>query len=244
VPQITPLAAAAPEMASAEAVPDTGRHYDDCPEPDLGQAPGQRRERKKQRTRDALIHAAMDLFAAKGYERTTVHEITEAADVSERTFFRHFATKEDLVLSFVQDGLTGFAEALMARPAREDPLTAARSAFGDSLRRQGGDQPAPSYLLVVDLIESTPVLLAAYLRYVHDHDDDLTQILAQREGVDPLTDPRPRLLAAVIGALVFLANRDWRDGDDQSTEAMAAVFDAYADQVIPALTGRWAEPGG
>ena len=210
----------------------------------LGQAPEQRRERKKQRTRDALIDAAMGLFAAKGYEGTTVHEITDAVDVSERTFFRYFASKEDLVLSFVQDGLTGFAEALMARPAEEEPLTAARNAFGDSLRRQGGNEPGPSYLLVVGLIESTPVLLAAYLRYVHDHDDDLTQILAQREGVDPVTDPRPRVLAAVIGALVFLANRDWRDGNDQSTEAMAAAFDAYADQVIPALTGRWAAPGG
>jgi AcrR family transcriptional regulator len=197
-----------------------------------------RRERKKQRTRDALIDAAMELFAAKGYDRTTVREITDAVDVSERTFFRYFASKEDLVLSFVRDGLTEFAEALMARPAEEDPLTAARSAFGVSIR-QRASEPAPSYLSVVGLIESTPVLLAAYLRYVHDHDDELTQILAQREGVDPASDPRPRVLAAVIGALVFLANRDWREGDDQTPEAMAAAFDGYAGQVIPALTGRW-----
>jgi AcrR family transcriptional regulator len=230
VPQITPQAAAG-ETGWPEDGPDREDRQEDRPE--------LRRERKKQRTRDALIEAAMALFAAKGYERATVREITDAVDVSERTFFRYFASKEDLVLSFVQDGLTGFAEALMARPAQEEPLTAACNAFGDSLRRRAGAEPAPSYLSVVGLIESTPVLLAAYLRYVHDHDDELTQILAQREGVDPVKDPRPRVLAAVIGALVFLANRDWRDGDDQSPEAMAAAFDAYADQVIPALTGRW-----
>jgi AcrR family transcriptional regulator len=228
VPQITPPAAGGPGLAWPDT--DPARRDD-------------RRERKKQRTRDALIDAAMELFAAKGYERTTVREITDEVDVSERTFFRYFASKEDLVLSFVRDGLTGFAAALMARPAGEDPLTAARNAFGDSLRQRAADEPAPSYLSVVGLIESTPVLLAAYLRYVHDHDDELTQILAEREGIDPATDSRPRVLAAIIGALVFLANRDWRDGDDQSPEAMAAAFDAYAGQIIPALTGRWADGG-
>lgn len=210
------------------------------PEADRGR-PDDRRERKKQRTRDALIEAAMGLFAAKGYDRTTVREITDEVDVSERTFFRYFASKEDLVLSFIRDGLSGFAEALMARPAQEDPLTAARNAFGDSLRQRAADEPSPSYLSVVELVESTPVLMAAYLRYVHDHDDELALILAQREGIDPAADRRPRVLAAVIAALVFLANRDWRDGDDQSPEAMAAAFDAYAAQVIPALTGRWAD---
>src|SRR5579875_2587631 len=62
-----------------------------------------RRERKKRQTRDALLHAALGLFEAKGYEQTAIHEITDAVDVSERTFFRYFASKEDLVLSFAKD---------------------------------------------------------------------------------------------------------------------------------------------
>jgi transcriptional regulator GlxA family with amidase domain len=52
-----------------------------------------RRDRKKRQTRDALIDAALELFEAKGYEHTAVHEITEAVDVAERTFFRYFASK-------------------------------------------------------------------------------------------------------------------------------------------------------
>jgi AcrR family transcriptional regulator len=203
-----------------------------------------RRQRKKQRTRDALIEAALELFAAKGYDRTAVHEITDAVDVSERTFFRYFASKEDLVLSFARDGMTAFAEALAARPRQEEPLTAARNAFQISLReRDGSPGDVPSYLPVMRLIDSTPVLLAAHLRYIHDHDDEIIQVLARREGLDPATDRRPRVLAAVIGSLVFLANRDWRAGDDQSPEAMSAAFDAYADEVIPALAGHWAAPG-
>jgi len=205
------------------------------PEPGAG-----RRQRKKQRTRDALIEAAMGLFAAKGYDRTAVHEITDAVDVSERTFFRYFASKEDLVLSFVRDGATVFAEALAARPLREEPLTAARHAFQASLRElPGGTGGAVSYLSVMELIDSTPALLAAYLRYIHDHDDEIIQVLAEREGVDPATDRRPRVLAAMIGALVFLANRDWRAGGDPSAEAMSAAFDAYAGEVTSALSGHW-----
>src|ERR1700749_875759 len=94
-----------------------------------------RRERKKRQTRDALVHAALELFAAKGYDHTAVREITDAVDVSERTFFRYFASKEDLVLSFVRDGQIAFADALAARPRDEDPLTAARHAFHVSLRQ-------------------------------------------------------------------------------------------------------------
>src|SRR5215470_5989713 len=94
-----------------------------------------RRERKKQRTRDALFAAAMELFAAKGYDRTAVHEITDAVDVSERTFFRYFASKEDLVLSFIRDGAAAFARALADRPPQEEPLVAARNAYHISLGR-------------------------------------------------------------------------------------------------------------
>jgi AcrR family transcriptional regulator len=199
-----------------------------------------RRQRKKQRTREALIEAATGLFAAKGYDQTAIHEITDAVDVSERTFFRYFAGKEDLVLSFIQDGMNAFAKALAARPPQEEPLTAARRAFQISLTElpshAGG---LSSYLAIMRLVDSTPTLLAAYLRYVHDRDEEIIEVLARRESVDPATDRRPRVLAAVLGALVFLANRELRAGDNLSLEAMTAAFDAYADEVIPALAGHW-----
>jgi AcrR family transcriptional regulator len=203
-----------------------------------------RRQRKKQHTRDALIQAALELFLAKGYDRTAVREITDVVDVSERTFFRYFASKEDLVLSFVRDGAVGFARALADRPAQEEPLTAARNAYHISLRRLPGstDGEVAPYLSVMQLVDSTPALLAAFMRYTQDQDDEVVRILAEREGVDPATDRRPRLLAAMIGMLVYLANRDWRAGMDQSPEAMAAAFDAYADELTPALTGHWSGP--
>jgi AcrR family transcriptional regulator len=203
----------------------------------------QRRERKKRQTRDALVHAALTLFDAKGYEHTAVREITDAVDVSERTFFRYFAGKEDLALSFIRDSTDAFIRELAARPPGEPPFSALTSSFRVSLRTLGadGDQPGEEdpYLLVVRLIDTTPTLLAALLRYMHDRDDEITRVLAAREGVDPETDLRPRLAVLTYGALVVAANREWRTGGDESLEAMLAVFDAYAEQLKPAIFDRW-----
>ena len=201
-----------------------------------------RRERKKRQTREALMRAALELFHAKGYEHTAVREITDAVDVSERTFFRYFANKEDLALSFVRDGYEALLMELEARPSAEEPLTALRNAFRESLRTltsddQPGDESA--YLLVIKLIDTTPSLLAAHMRHLHDCDHEIVRVLASREGVDPATDPRPRLVAMVFGSLAFLANREWRTQGSGSVDAMLAAFGAYADQVGPALSGHW-----
>lgn len=202
-----------------------------------------RRERKKQQTRDALIHAALELFEAKGYEHTAVREITDAVDVSERTFFRYFASKEDLALSFVRDGTDALLRALAARPPGEDPLTALRQAFRESLRQVTDFSPKPTHLSALRLIESTPTLLAANLRYVYDQGEAIVRVLAEREGVDPATDPRPRIMAALFVGLASLASRDWQASGADSAEAMLAAFDAYADHLGPALFGHWTAAG-
>ena len=202
-----------------------------------------RRERKKRQTRDALLQAALALFEQQGYDHTAVREITDAVDVSERTFFRYFASKEDLVVSFIRERTELFLGFLTARPAAEEPLTAIRQAFHDSLAEQvsaaGDAGEVETYLSVIRLIEATPALLAANFRFLHDHEDELVGVLAAREGVDPATDRRPRLLAAMFGAIGFLASREWREQGCPGPEAMAASFDAYADQLTPALAGHW-----
>jgi AcrR family transcriptional regulator len=79
------------------------------------------RERKKRRTKQALIEAALRLFDEKGYDNTTVAEIAAAAEVSPATFFNYFAAKDEVV--FADDGLYGdlLHEAFAARSADETP---------------------------------------------------------------------------------------------------------------------------
>jgi len=210
----------------------------------------ERRERKKRQTREALIRAALELFDAKGYEHTAVREITDAVDVSERTFFRYFASKEDLAVSFTKDWTDTMLAALAARPAREDPLAAMRAAFRESVRTlaavndehdEHGEtgEGTPTYLLVTRLIDSTPSLLAQQLRYVHEREEEIVGVIAAREGVDPQADLRPRVLAAVFGGLVALATNSWRTEGSTTVEEMLSAFDRYADQFTPALFGHW-----
>jgi AcrR family transcriptional regulator len=88
-----------------------------------------RREENKLRTRSALERAAARLFEEQGFGATTVRDIAAAAGVGERTFFRYFPSKEDLVLQEVRDLIPGLMRAVRERPAEESPLTALREAM-------------------------------------------------------------------------------------------------------------------
>ncbi|MGH3206267.1 MAG: TetR/AcrR family transcriptional regulator [Trebonia sp.] len=203
----------------------------------------QRRERKKRQTRDALVHAALTLFDAKGYDHTAVREITDAVDVSERTFFRYFANKEDLALSFIRDGSAALMRELASRPAAEPPMTALGNAFRGSLGALTADEAQPGgkslYLRVIMLIVTTPTLLAAHLRVRNDQDEEVVRVLAEREGVDPVADLRPRIAAAVFGGLVFTAHQAWQTEGNGSVEAMIAAYDACAERLPAAIGGHW-----
>jgi AcrR family transcriptional regulator len=223
-------------------------------------APGLR-ERKKRRTRDALVDAAHRLFLSQGYARTTVDEIAAAVDVSQRTFFRYFANKEEAALAVLADAEDHFVECLAARPPGEPPLTALRAAICASWRNLGaedaegtgdhqqGSRGVSAALELLQLIESTPTLLAAQLRRSAEQEQRVAAILAAREGLDPAADLRPRLLAAVFGAAIRTAHLAWSTAADQQREAgpegMIAVIERHLDRLGPALVaGHWPSTTG
>ena len=86
--------------------------------------PTGRRERHKRATRQALQAAADRLFAERGYDATTVRDIADAAGVTERTFFRYFAAKEELAIPAAVASMRPFQAAIRARPPSEDAVTA------------------------------------------------------------------------------------------------------------------------
>jgi AcrR family transcriptional regulator len=84
------------------------------------------RERKKQRTREQIVEAAMRLFAERGYHATTIADIAEAADVAPRTFFSYFPSKEAVVFHQVDRDLDSLASALRDRLPGETAFDALR----------------------------------------------------------------------------------------------------------------------
>jgi hypothetical protein len=74
---------------------------------------------------------------------------------------------------------------------------------------------------------------------MYDREEEVVRVLAEREGVDPAADLRPRIVAAVFGSLIHLANREWRTEGCGGADSMLAAFDAFMDQLGPALAGHW-----
>ncbi|MEU4985532.1 TetR family transcriptional regulator [Streptomyces sp. NPDC021969] len=201
------------------------------------------RELKKQRTRDLLLRSALELFTERGYEETTIDDIAAAADVSQRTFFRYFASKEDAAFFVARLAESHFVEAVLARPPEEAPLDALRLALAESWSTIGEavEQlvPLELHMRFYRVIESTPALLAAHLRRATELEEEIARVVAAREGLDVDTDPRPRVAVAVFGAVMRVTERIWSARDDASLAALRDLTADYLDQVAPALTGNW-----
>ncbi|MEV7343791.1 TetR family transcriptional regulator [Streptomyces sp. NPDC093544] len=215
---------------------DTADRIGPAPRPGL-------RELKKQRTRDALLRAALELFTTQGYERTTVDEITEAVDVSQRTFFRYFAGKEEVALFTQRLTESRFLAAVRERPPHEAPLEALRRSVLESWDTIGeaieAVIPIELHMRTFQLIESTPALLAVHLRRSAELEEEIARVIAEREGLDMDADPRPRVAVAVFSGVMRVTGRLWGRGEDISVEAIRELTASYLDQVGPALAETW-----
>ena len=109
------------------------------------------RARKKLATRDRLVAAALELCASSGFATTTVESIAEAADVSTRTFFHYFSTKQDVFLGHEHDLLVGLVADVEHAPKAHPAATALWDAIETLAKRfdEDGEQLRPLYALVV-----------------------------------------------------------------------------------------------
>jgi AcrR family transcriptional regulator len=165
------------------------------------------RERRKKLTAAELEAAAFRLFGERGFDAVTVDDIAAEADVSRRTFFRYFASKEDVLLAdhFVQ--LARLREAMAARPPDEPIVTALRNALlsltGDFEERK------EKVILRGRLMRDTPSLQARSLVHQKLWEDAMQELVAARLGVDPVKDLRPGVVAAAALAAMRVAFTTW-----------------------------------
>jgi AcrR family transcriptional regulator len=164
--------------------------------------PTGRRERHKARTREDLQRAARELFARQGFAATTVQQIADAADVSERTFFRYFASKEDLLVLDVVALFAAGERTIRTRPLDEPPLVSilesmiavigfAAAARGAASPRAGGWLLSP-----MGIDPSDPVVAGRLVRVFVDWEDRLAEVLLARFAAAAPERPRAELALA------------------------------------------------
>jgi AcrR family transcriptional regulator len=220
-------------QTSVAEVPPTGAPPTEVPPPD---APASLRERKKLATRRLLRKAALELVGERGLANVTVEDIAEAAEVSPRTFFNYFPSKEAALFG----GDADRAKELRDRIATEAPgrtaldvlrtvLTEDSETMAGELRSLGGD-PA-EWLCRMKVARTDPHVRAAHAGQMAMIERAIAEGLAVRLGADQETDPYPGVLAAASVAVVRSSMMFWAGSGgavqlgqliDQAFQALAA----------------------
>lgn len=167
------------------------------------------RGRKKQQTEMALAEAALDLFQQHGYSNTTVADIARAVNVSPRTFFRYFATKEDVAFPGAQEQLERLRSELASR-CWEPPFARACNAISGALGLVEDDRAV--FLRRYELILSVPALHERHLARRSEWENIVADNLITG-GVDEL---RSRLIASATVTAGAAALRIWATTNQQS----------------------------
>ncbi|MGW3623450.1 TetR family transcriptional regulator [Streptomyces sp. NPDC000880] len=214
------------------AKPTRAKATPDAPE----SAAGSRAAAQRLKMRRELAAAAMELFATKGYEATTVDEIAAAAGVARRTFFRHFRSKEEAIFPDHDDTLVRAEAVLNAAPAHEHPLDTVCRGIKEVMRMYAAS-PAVSverYRLTREVPTLREREIASVARYERLFTRYLLGHFDERDHHDGNDDP---LLAEVAASAVVTAHnhvlRRWLraggqgDVESQLDHAFAIVRDTF-----------------
>jgi AcrR family transcriptional regulator len=156
------------------------------------------RERKKRQTRETILAVADRMFEARGYEHVTVAEIADAANISVKTLFTYFRSKEDLAFADEYRLRDWLVEAVSSRPAGSTPV----QAVAGLLDRLVVDNDDPEGLQGFHrAIGDSDALQSRLRRMWENYEDALTVVLAgETEG--PAAPARARLAASMLVAMV------------------------------------------
>ena len=201
------------------------------------------RERKKLATRRLLRRAALDLVAARGLSNVTVEDIAEAAEVSPRTFFNYFPSKEAALFGGDPDQAACLRERVAHGECGKSSLDVLRAVLtehaeetADELRSLGGE-PA-DWLRRMKAARTDPHVRAAHAAQMAMIERAIAEGLAARLGTDLETDPYPGVLAAAAVGIVRASMSFWGGSGgavklgqliDQAFQALAAGLPENSD---------------
>ncbi|WP_229076648.1 TetR/AcrR family transcriptional regulator [Actinoplanes sp. DH11] len=173
------------------------------------------RERRKQRTREVLVESALDLFGRRGFDNVTLDELCDTAEVSKRTFFRTFASKEQVAMSTYEDLWAAALQSLETAPTVERPLI---DVMRDSLLAGIGAMTSEGWAdrlrRSIHLSTASPAVEAHCLYFCHRTTQAALAVLERRHGLAAPHDVRVLLAMDIVVAAHQRSIARWaaRDG--------------------------------
>jgi TetR/AcrR family transcriptional regulator, regulator of mycofactocin system len=187
--------------------------------------------RKRVTSRAELEQAAFGLFAANGFEQTTVDQIAAAAGIGRRTFFRYFPSKNDVPWGAFEDELERMRIRLKACPARIPLMDAIRLALIDFNRVEPAQ--VPLHRRRMELILRVPALLAHSTLRLGAWRQVIAEFVAERTGRRP-DELAPQAIAHAVLGVAVAAYEHWLD--DESAD-LGTLLDQAMRQLDAAFTG-------
>ncbi|MEO9340494.1 TetR/AcrR family transcriptional regulator [Mesorhizobium sp. SB112] len=185
------------------------------------------REEKKDRTRTQLLEAGLDLIHKRGFEQTTIADIAAAVGVSPRTLLRYFPTKEDVIVSWVQDGMTIIREELRERLKSEPPVDALLASARAMLAIF--DEKSHFFLTVETAIRSNRSISARKEQMIAELIDEVAQIIISPDRPSQLPQVVAYTISGTVFALIRATLNSWVDGG--AGMSLTNIFDQAASVV-------------
>jgi AcrR family transcriptional regulator len=185
------------------------------------------RERKREKTRDALVQSALRQFAEDGFDQVTVEEIAADCEVSPRTFFRYFASKEDVLFAEGDAHRDHLLEAL----ASEDPAVSPFRALEGAMRMVAADYADQRDVLRVrhQIVKSTASLRTRAAERQQGWESEVVEQLRASGRAQRVSDLDLRLVVAASTTALRVAIEAWIASD------CAGDLDALLDAVFGRL---------
>jgi AcrR family transcriptional regulator len=207
-------------------------------------SPGDRatglRERKKRQTRETILAVAKEMFEARGYEHVTVAEIADAANISVKTLFTYFRSKEDLAFADEYRFRDRIVEAVRSRAPGITPVGAVAALLHEVIVEDGGDTEG---LAGFQRRTSDSDALRSRLRRMWENYEDALAALLAGQGDGAAVAPRARLTATLLVAMVrSLTSAELLDevGRRGSAAAQSEALHAWVDtaeSMVSCLSG-------
>ncbi|WP_313895946.1 TetR family transcriptional regulator [Streptomyces sp. YIM 98790] len=201
------------------------------------------RERKKQHTRRTLAAVALEQFSTHGFERVTLEDLTERAEISKRTFFRYYSCKESVAVAAEAELWEAYLGEFARTELHGKVLAGLRAALCRAITGMDDDWDR-RFLATRRLIATTPALRHHSLLVADSTQERLVALLEEKLGADGRTDPRLRLLGEITLGAYRVGAKNWTAGRGEGAgrrgQGGRAMLARRVDEAFGAIAGALA----